>query len=239
MLVTLGLAGIAGLLSTLSPCVLPLLPIVLASAVGQHRLGPAALAGGLALSFAAVGIFVATIGFAAGIGSDVFRYAAAILLVAIGLTLLFEGLQARFALLAGPAGNFLEARFGASVGAGLSGQFGLGFLLGVVWLPCVGPTLGAASILAARGESLASVAMTMLAFGVGAALPLVALGMISRATLLRWRDRLTSASGYAKHAMGAMLVALGGVILSGYDKRLEAYLVEISPAWLTELTTRF
>ena len=53
-----GLAFIAGVLSTLSPCVLPLLPIVLGTAVSEHRAGPVALAAGLALSFVTVGLFV-------------------------------------------------------------------------------------------------------------------------------------------------------------------------------------
>ena len=84
---SLGLSVAAGMLSTLSPCVLPLLPIVLASAGSEHRLAPAALGGGLALSFTAIGLFVATIGFAIGLDSDVFRAAAAVLLIVIGIVL--------------------------------------------------------------------------------------------------------------------------------------------------------
>ena len=66
-------AFVAGILSILAPCVLPLVPIVLATAVSEHKLGPVALAAGVAVSFAAIGIFVATIGFAAGIGSMLAR----------------------------------------------------------------------------------------------------------------------------------------------------------------------
>ena len=85
MVATLGLAFLAGILSVLSPCVLPLLPLVLGAAASEHRLGPAALAGGLALSFVVIGLFVATIGFAIGLDAGVFRVAAAILLVLVGL----------------------------------------------------------------------------------------------------------------------------------------------------------
>ena len=63
----LGLALLAGILSTLSPCVLPLLPIVLGAALTEHRFGPLALAAGVALSFVVVGLFVATVGFAIGL----------------------------------------------------------------------------------------------------------------------------------------------------------------------------
>jgi cytochrome c-type biogenesis protein len=100
-------------------------------------------------------------------------------------------------------------------------------------------TLGAASVLAARSEHLASVAITMAAFGIGAAMPLLAIGLMSREALARWRNRLLSAGRGGKALMGGLLLVLGALILSGFDKRLEAMLVEVSPAWLTDLTTRF
>ncbi|HYF56830.1 MAG TPA: cytochrome c biogenesis protein CcdA [Salinarimonas sp.] len=239
MIGTIGLAGLAGALSTLSPCVLPLVPIVLGAAASEHRLGPVALAGGLALSFTVVGLFVATIGFAIGLDAGVFRVAAALMLVAIGAVLMVPRLQTGLAVAAGPVGAWTEERFGGFSTTGLSGQFGVGLLLGAVWSPCVGPTLGAASVLAARGESLASVALTMLAFGIGAALPLLGLGLLSRETLLRWRNRMMAAGRGLKGALGAILAGAGLLILTGLDKRLEARLVEASPEWLTALTTRF
>jgi cytochrome c-type biogenesis protein len=236
---TLGLALIAGVLSTLSPCVLPLLPIVLGAALGQHRLGPVALAAGLSLSFVVVGLFVATLGFAVGLDQDVFRYAAAALMIGIGVVLLMPRLQAQFALAAGPVGQWAQERTGTFSGRGLGGQFAIGLLLGVVWSPCVGPTLGAASVLAARGENLGAVALTMLAFGIGAALPLVAIGMMSREALLRWRGRMMAAGSGGKLLMGGVLLGVGLLILLGLDKKIEAVLVDWSPAWLTTLTTRF
>jgi cytochrome c-type biogenesis protein len=234
-----GLALIAGLLSTLSPCVLPLVPIVVGAAIGKHRLGPLALAAGLALSFVGIGLFVATIGFAAGLDQDLFRFAAAILMIAVGAALLLPRLQERLATAAGPIGSWAQERAGGVSTGGLWGQFCVGLLLGAVWSPCVGPTLGAASVMAARSENLASVAVTMAAFGLGAALPLLAIGMMSRETLMRWRDCMLSAGRGGKAALGALLVAFGLLIVSGLDKRLEAALVDASPAWLTELTTRF
>lgn len=236
---TAGLAFLAGLLSTLSPCVLPLLPIVIGTAVAEHRLGPLALAGGLALSFVAVGLFVATAGFAIGLDAGVFRTAGAIVLMLIGTVLLVPKLQARFALAAGPVSNWTEDRFGGFSTEGLGGQFALGLLLGAIWSPCVGPTLGAASVLAAQGDNLGQVALTMSAFGFGAALPLLGLGLISREALMRWRNRLMSAGKAAKAAMGATLIAMGLLIVTGYDKSIEAALVDASPEWLTQLTTRF
>ena len=179
MVATFGFAFLAGIASILSPCVLPLVPLVLGAATARHRFGPAALVAGVAASFTAVGLFVATLGFALDIGQDAFRLAAAVLMVLVGATLLLPALQARFATAAGPVGNWVDARFGGGPQAGASGQFGLGLLLGIVWSPCVGPTLGAASLLASQGRDLGTVAVTMLLYGVGAALPLLLIGSLA------------------------------------------------------------
>jgi cytochrome c-type biogenesis protein len=140
---------------------------------------------------------------------------------------------------AGPVSGWIDGQFGASTRNGQLGQFGLGILLGAVWSPCVGPTLGAASLLAAKGESLGQVALVMASFGIGAALPLVLLGLLSREVLLRWRTRMLAAGSSIKTALGVILVVAGLLILTGQDKRVEAALIDLSPMWLTELTTRF
>ena len=234
-----GLAFVAGVLSTLSPCVLPLLPIVLATAASEHRAGPAALAAGLAFSFVVVGLFVALIGFSIGLDTDVFRGVAAALLLSVGLVLIVPQLQTRFALAAAPVSGWIEQRSAGLSMSGASGQFGVGLLLGALWSPCVGPTLGAASLLAAQGQDIARVAVTMLVFGLGAALPLLLLGLLSRETLRRWRDRMLSAGKGGKLALGVVLIATGVLVLTGLDKYLEAIVVDASPDWLTELTTRY
>ena len=236
---TLGLALLAGVLSVLSPCVLPLLPIVLGTAASAHRLGPVALAIGLALSFTVIGLFVATIGFAAGLDTGVFRTISAILLIGVGLVLLVPRLQEQFALVAAPVSNWAGGYTDNFTPGSLAGQFGLGLLLGAVWSPCVGPTLGAASVLAAKGEDLAQVALTMLVFGIGAALPLMLLGFVSREAMMRWRGRLMETGSVGKTLLGVLLVAVGLLVATNLDKRLETVLVDASPTWLTNLTTKF
>lgn len=239
MLATLGLAFLAGTLSILSPCVLPLLPIVLGAAATEHRFGPLALAGGLAVSFVAIGLFFATIGFSLGLDSGVLREASAVVLVLIGVVLVIPPLQARLAVAAGPVAQWTDSRFGGLSRQGLWGQLGMGLLLGAVWSPCVGPTLGAASALAAEGRDLGQVGATMLVFGIGAALPLLLLGLVSRDVLMRQRRQLLAAGKGLKTALGVVLMSGGLLVVTGLDKRLEAVLVDASPAWLTTLTTAF
>ncbi|MFI5013828.1 MAG: cytochrome c biogenesis CcdA family protein [Hyphomicrobiales bacterium] len=235
---TIGLAFLAGILSCLSPCVLPMLPIVLGAAASEHRFGPVALAAGVAVSFVAIGLFVATIGFGIGLDTGVFRTAAAIVMISIGTVLAVPRLQVRLAAAGGPISNWADQRFGGISSSGVAGQFGVGLLLGAVWSPCVGPTLGAASVLAAQGKDLFQVALTMLFFGLGASLPLLILGTVSRSALAGWRDRLLTVAKNLKVALGVMLIAVGVLIVSSLDKLVETLLVDASPQWLTDLTTR-
>lgn len=238
-IVSVGAALLAGILSTLSPCVFPLLPLVIGAATATHRSGAFWLAGGVALSFTAAGLFIATVGFAIGLDQNVFRTASAILLMLLGVALLSTALQARLGAAAGglsSAGDRLIRRLVLTSGRG---QFLVGVLLGLVWSPCAGPTLGAASLLAAQRKDLVSVATVMFAYGVGTTLPILMVALLSREALLRWRGRMISAGHLGKITIGVCAVTVGALILTGVDRSIEAGLVSASPAWLTNLTTRF
>lgn len=229
----------AGILSSLSPCVLPILPIVLGAAVAQHRWGPAALAAGVALSFTGIGLFVATVGFSLGLDAGVFRALGAFMLIALGLVMLVPQLQERFALAAGGVSSRMGGVSDRMLVEGLRGQFVLGLTLGIVWSPCVGPTLGAASLLAAQGRELTQVSFTMLAFGLGASLPLIGLGITSRRLLMRWRGSLATIGQQGKAVLGGVACAVGLFLLTGLDRPLETFFVNASPEWLTRLTSQF
>jgi cytochrome c biogenesis protein CcdA len=235
----LALAFAAGILSILSPCVLPLVPIVLGAAVTAHPFGALSLAAGLALSFTGLGLLFALVGFGLGIDAGIFRFAAAAIMIVLGAVLLMPSWQARVTGAGSPFSAWADRHFGGFAASGLAGQFGIGLLLGAVWSPCVGPTLGAASLLASQGHDLAQVTLTMAVFGIGAGLPLVLLGLLSRATLMRVRTNLMSAGKLGKALLGAAFIVIGVAIVSGVDKRIEAALVDASPQWLTDLTTSF
>jgi cytochrome c-type biogenesis protein len=238
-LTDLAFAFLAGTLSILSPCVLPLVPIVFATAASAGRGGPLALCAGVVLAFVAIGMFVALVGFSIGLDAGFFRMLAAILLSASGIVLMMPVLQGRLAVAAGPVGYWAHRQMSGVSDTGALGQFAIGLLLGVVWSPCVGPTLGAASLLAARGESLGFVTLVMMSFGIGVAVPLLAIGFLSREVFFNARDRMLAAGSKLKVALGAVLLVTGLLILSGLDKKAEAALVRASPDWLTRLTTQF
>jgi cytochrome c-type biogenesis protein len=236
---TYGLGLLAGALSTASPCVLPLVPVLVATAVSAHRWGAIALGIGLALSFAVVGIFLATAGVSLGLDPETFRFAGGVILAAFGLILLVPPLQVVLARVTGALTNSGSELLAKAPGDGLSGQFLVGCLLGVVWSPCVGPTLGAATTLASQGKNLGQIGLLMLVFGFGAAAPLVLLGSLSRTRMLRIRGRLLTAGQRGKQVFGVIMLGLGILIASGLDKSLETWILDHSPDWLTVLTTRF
>jgi cytochrome c biogenesis protein CcdA len=235
----LGLGFVSGLLSTLSPCVLPLLPIVIGSAVAAHRWGAVAMGAGLIASFTAFGLLVASIGLSIGLDAHTLRLCAGLLMLGAGGVLIAPPLQLRLAALAtglGTHGYRLLRHFALE---GWQGQLVVGLVLGAIWTPCVGPTLGAASALASQGEDLPQAAAVMLVFGLGAALPLVFIGSVSRQMLGRSRARLHRFATAGKYLLGSVLLALGLSIVSGLDRGLEIWLSLHSPEWLTELTTRY
>ena len=236
---TFALGYLAGVLSTLSPCVLPLLPILIATALAQHRFGPLALAAGLTLSFAVVGLFIATLGASIGLDSGVLRQGAAVLLLLFGAVLLVPRLQQGFAVATARLSASGDGLLAHLTGTGWTGQFAVGLVLGLVWSPCVGPTLGAATTLASQGRQLGQIALLMLLFGLGAGTPLLVIGTLSREAMGRMRGKLLATGERGKWLLGGALVLMGVFILTGWDNGFEAWVLDRSPQWLTDLTTRF
>lgn len=233
------LAFVAGLVTLLNPCVLPILPIVIGSSIMASRLGPVALAGGLVLSFSVFGLLILTVGFSIGIDADVLRLVAASIMIAAGVLLAIPQAQARFATLLSPIASGGGQLLGRISGNGLASQFAIGALLGVVWTPCTGPTLGAAIAAASQGDDLASSFLTFLVFGLGVALSLLALAYGSRGALASRMTALRSAARWGKPILGGILIVVGVAIVVRADKYLESAVLDVLPQSLIEFTTRF
>ncbi|MFA5966822.1 MAG: cytochrome c biogenesis CcdA family protein [Sphingomonas sp.] len=231
------LAFAAGALTILSPCVLPLVPIVIGSAAQRHKWGPFALALGLVASFTLVGFAVAVLGASSGFDGEIVRQTGAVILLLVGALLLVPQAQDLLARAAAPLAGWAGRRQSGLERFGLAGQAGIGVLLGLVWSPCVGPTLGAATVLAAQGQDLTEVAVVMAAFGVGIATMLLLIATATRGFLSRWRGRLMSTGQGGKRVLGGLLILVSLLILTGGDRMFEGLVVSISPDWLTDLTT--
>ena len=229
-------AYFAGTLTLINPCVLPLLPIIIAAAFQGSRLGPLMLATGLTLSFAVIGVGVTAFGHLAGIDEGLINRVAALVMVLFGVVLLVPRAQAVLARVASPLASRANAGIDRVQGAGAGGQLAVGVLLGAVWSPCVGPTLGGAIALAASGDNLGQAGITMLAFGIGVSSVLMALAYGSREILNARRERLMSWMPWAKPAMGATLLVVGVAIFFHLDRMIESRLLDLMPYWLIDLS---
>lgn len=229
-------AYVAGALTLINPCVLPLLPIIIASAFQASRLGPLALAAGLIVSFTIVGVGVTAFGHLAGVDNDTINRVAAVLMILFGVVLLVPQAQNALSGFTSPLADRANAGMDRVGNAGLPGQFAIGALLGAVWSPCVGPTLGGAIGLAAAGEGLGQATLTMVLFGLGVSTVLMALSYGSRGVLSTRREHLMRLMPYARPVMGVALLVVGIAIFFHFERVVESWLLDLMPAWLQDLS---
>jgi len=223
------LAWVAGMLSILSPCVWPLVPAVMSSAATSGRSGPWFLALGLSVSFAAGGTVLTYALLSLQLDPEFLRYIAAFALLLVAAVLLVK-----------PLGDWLAYRLsimtasfntGGGEASSAAGQFGVGALLGLVWLPCVGPTLGAAIALASLGQNMGMAFIVMMAFGLGTAAVLLFAAFASGRLLQQWKPGLLSRAEFGKKLLGWTLLLLAVLVISGFDKVLETWALQILPDW--------
>ncbi len=227
----------AGLLTTLNPCVLPVLPIVMATAFSGGRFGPLALAIGLSTGFTTIALVVAATGAFFGLDPSVLKMVAAVMFVLAGCLFLFRPLQDGLARTMQPLADRANTLSMNANSGSLAGQFGIGLLLGVVWSPCSGPALGAAIGLAAQADGLDDAALRMAFFGLGAGTILALIAYGSRAAVNANRSKLMRFATAAKPIAGVIFIAIGALTITGYDKALERAVTNALPEWLINITT--
>ena len=226
----------AGLLTLINPCVLPVLPIVLATALQAGRQGPLLLAAGMSLSFVALGLLVAVLGRTLGITEETISNAAAVLMIGFGLVLLVPRFSESFATATSGFAARADAGMDEIDRTGGSGQFVGGVLLGAVWTPCIGPTLGGAISLASQGESLIRAGAIMVAFAIGVSTIILALGYGARAAILRRQAAMRAIASKARPILGGVFVATGLAILFKLHHVVEIWALDNLPPWLLDLS---
>jgi cytochrome c biogenesis protein CcdA len=230
------LALAAGGLSTLNPCVFPLLPLVVGGSLQANRAGPLFMGLGMVASFALMGLLLGVVGPALGIDAQSVRFVGGWLLLLLGAVMLVPALNEQFTRLMTPLASGADGLSSRINATSLAGSFILGGLLGLVWSPCSGPLLiSAITLVASEGGALRGT-MILGAFGLGAAVPLMAAAYASRAGFVRMRGWVLGHITALKTGFGVLLVALGVAILMGWDKRLEALVIPLLPDWWVNLT---
>lgn len=235
----LGLSLAAGSLTTLSPCVFPMLPLVAGGALQGHRFAPLAMGAGMTLSFATMGMALGAAAPVLDVDSDAVRMVGAVLLMVFAAVMLVPRWNARLAHWLQPLANSAHSASATLAPGSLRGALALGALLGLVWSPCSGPLLGSALTLVASEGGLLPGGLILGLFGLGAALPLVAVAYASRSGFERARGWLLPRADALRRNFARLLLLLGLAILLGWDKRLEALLVAWMPQGWVDLTVRF
>ena len=229
----LGLSLGAGSLTTLSPCVFPILPLVLGGALQGNRFAPVAMGVGMIASFAAIGMALGALGPALGIDADSVRAAGAVMLIGFALVMLVPALGARFTQWMLPIASSANAASARLDSGSIFGALLLGGVLGLVWSPCSGPLLGSALTLVASEGGVARGGLVLGVFGLGAASPLVAVAYASRRGFVHVRDWVLARIERVRHAFALLLGAMGVAILTGGDKWIEAQVLQWLPdAWV-------
>lgn len=228
---------LAGALTTLNPCILPLLPILVASAARAGRSGPLVLIGAMVVSFTLFGSLIAAATLSAGLSTEALRMAAAIILIVLGTIMLIPAFEQRFQAMLSPGAGRIDVYVAERDDGGLKGQILAGLLLGAIWTPCSGPALGGAVALAVESGEIATAALRMFVFALGTATVLLAFTYASRSVLNM--TKLRTLAGNGKRVMAIIFVIMGLLVLFGIDKIIEIEALKLLPEWLQVLTVSY
>ena len=226
-------AFLAGLVTVLSPCVLPLLPVILANSALGGRLRPLGIIAGFAVFFSGITLLLSLLVRQMGLSPEVHRTTAALVFILMGLVLAVPALKLRFESVTSPIMGVLSSSPNSSSGFGGGLLAGAG--LGLAWTPCVGPIMASVITLALNQQTTWQSALTAAAFSLGTAIPMglvVLLGnrIYSRITFLKRN------SARIQQAMGILILAVGLSIWLGYDRTIQIALFKAFPGWEAVLT---
>lgn len=226
---------LAGLLTLINPCVLPVLPIVLATALSASRMGPVALAAGMSLAFVFFGLTIALFGQAIGLSDTLLSQIGAFIMLGFGLILIVPSFRGRFATAtAGIAGNADTTLDGVDRSS-LRGQFIGGILLGAVWSPCIGPTLGGAISLASQGQNIGWATAIMVSFAMGVSTLILGLAYGAKSLM----PGLRRVAQNSQSLMGYIFIIVGLAIIFRVNHLIDIWAIQVLPFWLQDLSIRF
>jgi cytochrome c biogenesis protein CcdA/thiol-disulfide isomerase/thioredoxin len=232
MLLLIGFAFLAGVVTVLSPCILPLLPIILSSSNGIGKQKPFGVVVGFVASFTFFTLFLSSIVRLSGIPAESLRFISIIILGLFGVSLLIPQIQARIEIIFSRFANLVPS------GQGQTGFFGgllIGLSLGLLWTPCVGPILASVISLAITGEVSAQAALITFSYALGTSIPMFMIMMAGNTALKRvpWLVRNT---GKIQKAFGVLMILTAIGIFFNLDRRFQTYILNIFPNYGIGLT---
>ncbi|HLJ30797.1 MAG TPA: cytochrome c biogenesis CcdA family protein, partial [Candidatus Babeliales bacterium] len=208
MIIIIAFAFLAGFITILSPCILSIAPILLATSTQESRYKPLGVITGLIISFSFFTLALTAIVQATGISPDIFRYIALAILIFFGLTMIIPFLENKFAIFTARIahiGNVLQEHASSVKTDFVSGLI-VGIALGLIWTPCAGPILATISTIAATGGITLSTILIMLAYSIGAALPMLAI-CFGGTTIIRSTTALAPYTHTIRQVFGVIIIA--------------------------------
>lgn len=235
MLLLMPIAFVSGILTVFSPCVLPILPIVLASGIDGNSKRIKGVIVGLIISFTITSLLLATFARALGVPADTVRVLAVVLLVVFGLSLIFPIIWEKIQV-------FIERywHFGAykSKNSGFWGGFLTGVSLGIIWTPCIGPVVAAMATLAAVSSFSLTMVLVIFAYALGVGIPLYFIAK-GGANISQKLTFFKTQNQKIRQVFGIIVLATALFIWTGADRSLQAWTLANLPEGWTQIVTTF
>ena len=249
MLVLLAFAFVSGVITILSPCILPVLPIVLSGGIGGGKARPFGVLTGFVVSFTVFTLTLSAIVRALGIPADALRVVAVVLIAVFGIVMLVPQLRNGFELLTSRIASRGSKTSSVAVGQPMAGRAGqaavhqagfwsgtvVGLSLGLVWTPCVGPIMASVISLALTQQVRGDSVFITLAYTLGTSIPMLAVMLGGRALLSRV-PTLTRNTANIQKGFGVLMLAMAVAIGLGWDRRFQAAVLRAFPNYGTGLT---
>lgn len=232
MLVLILFAFLGGIVTILSPCILPILPIVLSGSVTGGKRRPVGVVTGFILSFTFFTLFLSTIVRATGLSADALRFVAVFVIAAFGVSLLIPAFQILLERLFSRLTQFVPKQNTAD---GFAAGIVVGISLGLIWTPCVGPILASIITLAATSTVGFNAIIITLSYALGTAIPLLAITAGGR-TLLTRHPWLLKHTAHIQKGFGVLMLITALAIYNSWDRQFQTYILEKFPAYGTGLT---
>lgn len=232
MILLLLFAFLAGIVTILSPCILPILPVVLSGTVGG-RSRPFGIVAGFIASFTFFTLFLAGIVKATGISPDFLRTFSIVVIFSFGVGLLVPSFQSLLEKVFSRLAAFAPTGQGRE---GLGGGLIIGLSLGLIWTPCVGPILASVISLALAGSVSGSAILITLAYALGTALPMLAIIFGGR-QLLERMPGLAANTGKIQKGFGVLMILTALAIAANFDRQIQIWLLNRFPNWGIGLTS--
>ncbi len=225
MLFLILFAFIAGLVTVLSPCILPLLPIILSSTDASGKQKPVGVVTGFVLSFTFFTLFLSTIASVSGISADALRHFSIVTLAVFGLSLLVPFVQLQIEKMFSSFANLMPS---SQKHFGFIGGLVIGLSLGLLWTPCVGPILASVISLAISGEVTTQALFITVAYATGTALPMLGI-MLAGSKALQRVPWLVQNTGKIQKGFGVVMIATALALYLGIDRQFQTVVLQAFP----------